>query len=71
MQGGGHSHAERVQIPGGQPGVDQKHQIQAQQGQREVDENLRGVVSTKLSKRDIDIVEKVERLGTMILLCYM
>lgn len=44
-------HAESVDTPGGQPGVDQEHQVQAHQGQGQVDEDLRGVVSPKLSER--------------------
>lgn len=48
MQRGGCGDTEGVQTPGGQPGVDQEHQVQAQQRQAEVDEDLRGVVSTKL-----------------------
>lgn len=53
VQGGRYSHAETVQTPGRQPGVDQKHQVQAQQRQGEVDEDLRGVVSTKLSETEM------------------
>lgn len=62
MQGGSYGHTEGVQTPGGQPGVEQKHQVQAQQSQREVDENPRGVVSTKLSEREMSKVEEVRRL---------
>lgn len=47
-QGGG-SHAETVEPPGGEPGVEQKQQVEAQQSQGQVDEDLRGVVSPELS----------------------
>lgn len=49
MKQGRCSHTESVYTPGGQPGVDQKHQVQAQQRQGEVDEDLGGVVSPELS----------------------
>lgn len=52
MQCGGCSDTQGVQTPGGQPGVDQERQVQAQQGQGEVDENLRGVVPTKLPESE-------------------
>lgn len=46
------SRTESIYTPGGQPGVDQKHQVQAQQRQGKVDEDLRGVVSPKLSETE-------------------
>lgn len=55
MQRGCNGHTEAIQPPGGQPGVDQKHQVQAQQRQGEVDEDLRGVVPTKLSEKETEI----------------
>jgi len=63
MQHGGHSHTKAVQAPRRQPGVGQKHQVQAQQRQREVDEDLGRIVSTELSKLDMEIstVEELER----------
>lgn len=45
-------HTESIYSPGGQPGVDQKHQVQAQQRQGKVDEDLRRVVSPKLSETE-------------------
>lgn len=55
MQRGRYSHTEAVYTPGGQPGVDQKHQVQAQQCQGEVDEDLRGVVSAKLPETETEV----------------
>lgn len=49
---GGRSHTQAINTPGGQPGVEQKHQVQAQQRQGQVDEDLRGVVSPKLSETE-------------------
>lgn len=49
MQRGRRGHTQAINAPGGQPGVDQEHHVQAQQRQGEVDEDLRGVVSTELS----------------------
>lgn len=49
---GGRSHTQAINAPGGQPGVDQKHQVQAQQRQGQVDEDLRGVVPPKLSETE-------------------
>lgn len=40
--------AESVNAPGGEPGVDQEDQVQAQQRQGEVEEDLRGVVPPQL-----------------------
>lgn len=51
VQRGGCSHTQSVQAPGGQPGVEQEDQVQAQQGQGEVDEDLRGIVPAKLPER--------------------
>lgn len=59
LQRGRYRHAEAMKTPRSQPGVDQKHQVQAQQCQGEVDEDLRGVVSTKLS--DADMKREVRR----------
>ena len=59
MQRGRHGHTEAVQTPGGQPGVDQEHQVQAQQRQGEVDEDLRGVVPTELSGTEMEEKQKV------------
>lgn len=52
MKQGRCSHTESIYTPGGQPGVDQKHQVQAQQRQGEVDEDLGGVVSPELSETE-------------------
>lgn len=52
MKQGRCSHAESIYTPGGQPRVDQKHQVEAQQRQGKVDEDLRGVVSPKLSEME-------------------
>lgn len=56
VQGGGNSHTEAVHPPRGQPGVDQKHQVQAQQGQGQVDQDLRRVVSAKLADQKNGII---------------
>lgn len=55
MQRGCYGHTEGVQTQGGQPGVDQEDQVQAQQGQREIDEDLRGVVSTQLPETGMEM----------------
>lgn len=43
-----HGHTEAPHLPGGQPRVDQKDQIEAQQRQRQIEEDLRRVVTTQL-----------------------
>lgn len=48
MQRQRHGHAQAPHSPGGEPGVDQEHQVEAQQRQRQVDEDLRGVVLPEL-----------------------
>lgn len=48
MQHRGHGRAQAPHPPGGQPGVDQEDQVEAQQRQRQVEEDLRGVVPTQL-----------------------
>lgn len=64
MKQGCGGHAESVDTPGGQPGVDQEHQVQAQQRQGQVDEDLRGVVSPELSERQ----KRDEALGVNLVL---
>lgn len=48
MQRGCRGDAEAVEAKGGQPRVHQENQIEAQQSHREVDEDLRRIVSTQL-----------------------
>lgn len=52
MQQGCYGDTDAIHPPGGQPRVDQKHQVETKQGQREVDEDLRGVVPTKLPEAE-------------------
>lgn len=48
VQGGGRGHGEAVAGEGGEPGVEEEEQVEAQQGKRQVDEDLRGVVAAQL-----------------------
>ena len=52
VQGAGHAHTQAVHGPGGQPGVEQEHHIEGEQRQRQVDEDLGGVVTTQLPGRE-------------------
>lgn len=76
VQQGRCGHTQAVHAPGGQPGVDQKDQVQAQQRQGEVDEDLRGVVSPELPEEgknvkvvDYDYVSLNDFYSTLN--CYM
>lgn len=61
MQSGGRSDAQAVVGEGGEPGVQEEEHAQPQQGGRQVDKNLRGVVSTQLPVANRSDREKSDR----------
>ena len=53
--------AQSVAVEGRQPGVEQEHQVQSKQGQGQVDQDFRGVVSAQLPVRETYRIIGVKR----------